>query len=241
MVGTGALGGGRRRDAGRAFDMDRGDPAGARSVAPLASPEGVEGRTGAAGTRPMDDIGRRLRNHRREQGYSLVDVAKATGLSPSFLSLVENGKSDISIGRLTRLTDFFGLTLAQLTDADLAVVDPVHVVRGAERRVLDLPGRVRTEFLAHSIGNGVKRSIMTFEPGGLIDIADYRLALPGESFYLILDGELLLEMQDDRVFVLRAGDSISLRHGEFRRSRNRASRTAVVFVEFIPGVLPLGS
>jgi XRE family transcriptional regulator, regulator of sulfur utilization len=223
--------------------VDGDEPAGAPSDARLREPDGFDGRSGSGATRTMDDIGRRLRTHRRDQGYSLVDVAKATGLSPSFLSLVENGKSDISIGRLTRLTDFFGLTLSQLTDADGPAVDPVHVVREAERQILDLRGSVRTEFLAHSIGNGgngVKRSIMTFEPGGMIDIADYRLALPGESFYLILEGELLLEMQDDRVFILHAGDSISLRHGEFRRSRNLAARVTIVFVEFLPGALPLG-
>lgn len=201
----------------------------------------VDVRVDHPASRTMADIGRRLRAYRREQGYSLVDVARATGLSPSFLSLVENGKSDISIGRLTRLTDFFGLTLSQVTEADPAVADPVHVVRQPERQLLDLSGGVRTEFLAHAIDSGTRRSIMTFDPGGTIDIADYRLGLPGESFYLILDGELLLELQDDEVLVLRAGDSISLRHAEFRRSRNLSGRATVVFVEFLPGVLPLGT
>ena len=48
-------------------------------------------------------LGRSLRALRKERGLSLQDVATATNVSASFLSLVENEKSDITIGRLVRL------------------------------------------------------------------------------------------------------------------------------------------
>jgi transcriptional regulator with XRE-family HTH domain len=44
-------------------------------------------------------LGGALRELRKEKGSSLVQVADATGISKSFLSLVESGRSDITIGR----------------------------------------------------------------------------------------------------------------------------------------------
>jgi transcriptional regulator with XRE-family HTH domain len=51
-------------------------------------------------------VGAQLRALRGARRLSLGDVAKGTGISASFLSLVENGRSDITIGRLTRLVDY---------------------------------------------------------------------------------------------------------------------------------------
>src|SRR4051794_24293919 len=64
-------------------------------------------------------LGRQLRTLRRTRGFSLSQVAEATGISKSFLSLLEAGKSDITIGRLMRLVEFFGVTIGDLLpDAD---------------------------------------------------------------------------------------------------------------------------
>src|SRR6185312_910162 len=56
-------------------------------------------------------LGERLRAIRAERGVSLSAVAEATGISTSFLSLVETGKNDITFGRLRRLIDYYGVTL----------------------------------------------------------------------------------------------------------------------------------
>src|SRR5438105_3725718 len=59
-------------------------------------------------------LGDALKALRRQRGYSLVQVAKETGISKSFLSLVESGRSDITIGRLLRLVTFYGAHIADL-------------------------------------------------------------------------------------------------------------------------------
>ena len=46
------------------------------------------------------DLGARLRELRRSRGVSLAEVAEGTGISASFLSTVEKGKSDITVSRL---------------------------------------------------------------------------------------------------------------------------------------------
>jgi transcriptional regulator with XRE-family HTH domain len=79
----------------------------------------------------LREVGRKLRELRLSRGRSLAEVAEATELSPSFLSLVETGKSDISIGRLVRLVQFYGVGLADLLPT---AGDSPEVVRSGERR-----------------------------------------------------------------------------------------------------------
>ena len=67
-----------------------------------------------AGMATERGLGSALKNLRRDRRLSLQDVSAGTGISASFLSLVENGKSDITIGRLVRLVTFYGIHLGDL-------------------------------------------------------------------------------------------------------------------------------
>jgi hypothetical protein len=81
----------------------------------------------------------------------------------------------------------------------------------------------------------VVRVIMTLEPGCMIDVDDQTLARAAESFYLVLDGELLVELTSGDLVILRKGDSISLQDRDFRRSRKIVRDETVVFVERVWG------
>jgi transcriptional regulator with XRE-family HTH domain len=180
----------------------------------------------------LSELGERLRTLRREKEHSLGVVARGTGLSASFLSLVENGKSDISLGRLVRLLDFYGVTLSGLVDPRPHSRARV-IVRRAEQRSHLIAGGVRTDFLAESLGAPVSHVLMTFEPGASIDLTEndeFESPQAGESFYLVTQGELLVELAGREAVVLTEGDSITLRHRDFRRSRNVSSRRTVVYV-----------
>lgn len=61
-------------------------------------------------------IGERLRQLRVANGMSLRDAAAAADLSPSFISLVERGETEIAISRLIRLADSYGIVVADLLD-----------------------------------------------------------------------------------------------------------------------------
>jgi transcriptional regulator with XRE-family HTH domain len=179
----------------------------------------------------LAELGERLRTIRREKDYSLGVVAQRTGLSASFLSLVENGKSDISLGRLVRLMDFYGVTLSGMVDPRPGRARVV--VRRAEERSHLVAGGVRTDFLAESLGAPVSHLLMTFEPSASIDLNEndeFSSPLADESFYLVMQGELLVELAGREAVVLTEGDSITLRHQDFRRSRNVSSRQTVVYV-----------
>src|ERR1700722_6780537 len=76
-------------------------------------------------------LGSRLRTARRERGLSLSEVARATDMSASFLSHVENGKGDITFARLCRLVGLYGMQLADLVAASHPAAG--RVVRAGER------------------------------------------------------------------------------------------------------------
>jgi transcriptional regulator with XRE-family HTH domain len=95
---------------------------------------------------PQPELGRKLRELRRERGYSLSEVAEQTGISKSFLSMVEIGNSDISVGRLMRLTSFYGANLADIFPS-LQSASPVEV-RKKQQAILDSPDEgIRTLIL----------------------------------------------------------------------------------------------
>lgn len=63
-------------------------------------------------------LGRRLKALRVSRGLSLKEVGAETGVSSSFISMVETGRNDLSVGRLLLLADFYGVGLDDVV-ADL--------------------------------------------------------------------------------------------------------------------------
>ena len=60
-------------------------------------------------------IGRRLRHVRQGAERTLGDVAAAVGMSPSALSLIENGKREPRLSVLTSLAEVLDVPLADLS------------------------------------------------------------------------------------------------------------------------------
>jgi transcriptional regulator with XRE-family HTH domain len=150
-----------------------------------------------------EGLGAALRSARRARGLSLTEVGTATGISSSFLSLVENGKSDITIGRLARLVAFYGVSLSDLVPA-APVADP-DVVRKAEQRLLPSPAEgIRFLLLTPDAGASMMPMIVEFEPSA--HLAEYGTH-KGEEFVHVLQGRLELELQGSEPRILRAGDS----------------------------------
>ncbi len=148
-------------------------------------------------------VGAQLRALRAARRLSLGDVARETGISASFLSLVENGRSDITIGRLTRLVDYYGITITDLLPAP-GTRDP-DVVRADETRQLHSPEEGTTIFAA----------LLRHRPHDAADAAGAgagRLLAEsghhaGEEFVHVLSGRLLLEVDAAPPHELGAGDS----------------------------------
>lgn len=146
------------------------------------------------------DIGRvqlagRLRKLRSDMGMTIAEVAEKTGLSSSFVSLVETGRSDISIGRLIRLADFYGLSLVDLfdmsSDTSAATSAPADFAR-----TLDHLEGVHMTLLENRVGSHSGAMIplfVTYERGtAMLEPSLYT----GETFIYVLSGRFRIGFGD---------------------------------------------
>lgn len=98
----------------------------------------------------IPNVGEIVQRLRVSRGMSLQDTADATGLSPSFLSALERGKSDIALKRLARLAHAFGHDVGSLLGYTARRAKPVFLGdsqrmridrgRGIDYEVIRLPG-----------------------------------------------------------------------------------------------------
>jgi transcriptional regulator with XRE-family HTH domain len=130
-------------------------------------------------------LGEKVRALRLARGHSLGDVAIGTGLSSSFLSMVENGRSDISTGRLRRLARFLGVDV---------------------RELLDLPTRPDVRIVREAVATPVVSEL---------EVGAQAVAIPGdpasERLALILRGEVEIAVAAGGLHTLAAGDVAYLR------------------------------
>lgn len=85
-----------------------------RLTDPHAQPaDGLDGEVRSTTPDPLT-IGRRLRHVRTEAGRTLSEVAGQVGMSPSALSLIENGKREPRLSVLSALADSLGVALSDL-------------------------------------------------------------------------------------------------------------------------------
>jgi len=167
-------------------------------------------------------LGEALKALRRQRGYSLNQVSEGTEISRSFLSLVESGRSDITIGRLLRLVTFYGAHISDLLPQD-EPHDPIVVKRDEQREVKSLAEGLRVFLLAPDIERRMTPSLGVIEPTGA---SAERATHEGEEFIYVLDGVIELEIADSELLRLTKGDSAYFRADRPHAYRNTGTGPA---------------
>lgn len=162
--------------------------------------------------RPAHDValGAALRRARQSRGLSLAQVAEETGISRSLLSLIETGRSDITVGRLGRLARLYDVRLADLVP-EPREADPI-VVRADDRPGLHYASEgIEIEILVPEGPRTMQALLATFAPGAAMK--DYVITTT-EQFTFVVEGRLRTEFADGRELVLDEGDSATYYSGE---------------------------
>lgn len=89
---------------------------------------------------PVVSLGARLREVRLASGLSLREVARQLGVSPSFVSQLENGKSQPSVATLYSMAQLLGVSIDELFAADGASPAPAAAVPTRPARALAADG-----------------------------------------------------------------------------------------------------
>ena len=178
----------------------------------------------------MDSLGPKLKSLRKGKGLSLKKLSERVKCSPSYLSMVENGKVDPSISRLKRIAEGLGFTIVDLFQAEIR---KDVVIRKQERLCGRFP-RSKTDIeilVPHIPEKQIDARLAIIHPGGSSE-GDYRH--PGEEFGLLLEGSLELVI-DGVGYQLQEGDSFYFPSTRNHRFRNPGDKdTVVVWVNHPP-------
>lgn len=170
-------------------------------------------------TRSIEDLaGPRLRTLRVRRGLSLRNVARAAQTSAAHLSAVERGLATPTVALLQRVAASVGVTVIEAFSDGGGEAPAKKLVRRRERRALPGFHGVEIEDLVRFPGAILQVELFTVEPGGGSG-GDYHH--DGEEAIFVLDGSLLVWLDEVERFDLGAGDTLYFSSEQAHRWQNQ--------------------
>ncbi len=157
----------------------------------------------------LRQIGIAIRERRAVRRMTLGDLAAHTGMSLSFLSRVERGQAQTSVGNLIRIAEALGGTLHDLIGPPPAEDTGFTLFRAGEAPAYAISGSGYRWVPVSGGGDG--RNI----EATLLDLpatpaADTRFSHPGEEICFVLEGRVRFAVGESTA-LLATGDAIHLR------------------------------
>jgi transcriptional regulator with XRE-family HTH domain len=178
----------------------------------------------APGVSTEVDVGERLRAIRRLRRCTLREVAERSGLSESFLSQVERGRSNASIASLRRIADALSVTVADLFEP--AGPPRPRVLRRADRPALSFGILGRKLLLTPRPLHQLEVFVGELQPGGSTGAEPYAHG-DSEELFVVFAGTVQLELGGE-LHELEPGDSIDYRSSTPHRISNVGEELAEV-------------
>ncbi len=185
----------------------------------------------------MDNLGQRLKTARLEVGLTLRELARQADVSPSLVSLIENGKSQPSVATLYTFARILDVSVDDLFEQDRlaangtavgpvpsangapGVMDPIHawqpseyanrisVAHPSHRPHLVMADGVVWERLAATPEKGVNFMKIVYQPRATSTAGGELLTHDGYEYGYVVAGEVEVTVGDE-LFTLRAGESL---------------------------------
>jgi len=184
---------------------------------------------------PIQYLGPRLKEIRLKSGLSLREVARQLGVSPSFVSQIENGKSQPSVATLYSFARLLGVPVDVLfesqwngkvaNDAKTEVEQVsrntfetpsdawdesrarISAVNPSNRSLITMDSGVQWERLAATSEKSVNFMEIIYEPGAQSNESGELIVHDGYEYGYALDGEIEVTI-GDLVLTLSKGHSI---------------------------------
>jgi transcriptional regulator with XRE-family HTH domain len=161
-----------------------------------------------------ETLGDRIRNLRRDRGLRLVDLAKLTDLSVSFISQVERGLTNPGMRSLILMADALEVRPHSLLEETSQSESPWVLTRAVDQEeVANDGGTARTitsnmnpRFNAFDFSGGPRKYYTFYNT-------------PEDILMIMLAGQLEVEMETEETLILSAGDTLFVRGGTTHRWR----------------------
>lgn len=157
---------------------------------------GMTGDLDARATMDGPMLGPLLRAARRRKSLTLLEVSAAAGLSVSFLSLLERGKTAASLGSLARIAKALGEPLEKF-------------IRAPDQQALATRQGHRAFFRVGNAGVEYERLSGSF-PGQQLDAVMVHLPVGYQSELVSEEGEEFVLILSGRIMMVVAGETYDL-------------------------------
>lgn len=180
----------------------------------------------------MDNLGARLKEMRLKAGLTLRELARQAEVSPSFVSQIENGKSQPSVATLYNFSRLLGVSVDELfvdesvpmsqlvdgwgPDGDKNPTNAWHpseysnrvsVVHPSHRSHLDMADGVVWERLAATPEHGVTFMKIVYAAGATSTAGGDLVSHDGYEYGYVLEGVLEVTVGGE-IFTLHPGESL---------------------------------
>lgn len=167
----------------------------------------------------------KLKKYREDEGYTLEEVSSAVGISPSYLSRIENGKTGVSFEIMDKLAAFYGESTLRFFDINNN--DNSEVLRKGKGKILltGLQG-VKIESLINSDNSSFESVKFIVEP----KCGDFKSHNhnSGEEFIYVLKGKLIVTLDNTTEFKIAEGDSIHFKSNRMHKWNNPTDDTVEI-------------
>jgi len=158
---------------------------------------------------PRLEFGRRLRQLRRDKGWTLVQVAEKSGLAISTISKAERGIIALTYDRLALLAKGLNVDLAEFFHAGGQSFEPgsFAVARKGEFRRQETENYVYDMLFPDVWHKSMSPMMGTLKAHEFIEFEEF-VRHPGQEFLMVLEGSVTVFAENRTPVVLHEGDSI---------------------------------
>lgn len=196
-------------------------PAKRKTSIPESSPEAIN-----------ENLGKRVKKLRGDRGWSLEELANASGVSRSMLSEIEREKANPTLTVTFRIARAFGLTLQELIESAEASASKIQVIRASDRAQVyrsDKQCEIRT-LSPLNLEKDVEFYELTLKPGGALRSQPHFEGT--REFITVEEGSVRIESDVD-TDELTKGDSGTYRADVPHAIVNTGKADALVFLVVI--------
>lgn len=184
----------------------------------------------AVGPPVTDAVARNVREARAERGWTLDKLAARSGVSKGMVVQIEQGRTNPSIGTLSKISDALGVSLPDLVDS--GEIPIVRVVPGDEAALLwETPSGSSARLL---VGGRKPDFIEIWEwvlvPGGRYDGRAHPIGI--RELLHVDQGELTLVVGDE-VHTVKEGASAAYSGDQAHEYRNDTAETVRLFLVMV--------
>jgi len=175
------------------------------------------------------ELGERLRAIRQLRRKTLKEVAGAAGVSESFLSQLERGRTNATIATLQRLSTALGIDVSDLFGA--SATRP-RVLRKDARDFVSWGLLGRKALLTPKPFHSLEVVVARFAPGGSTGDEPYTHG-DSEELLIVVEGRVHVQVGED-LYDVAAGDSVHYESSTPHRVANAGDEPAEVLFVISP-------